>query len=68
MIILEVKDYCQSCQHFDPDVERPINMYAEGGRIVESSPTIVRCEKRFLCERLSQHLLRKLEENKSNDI
>ena len=31
MIKLEVQDYCQGCPKFEPDVERPVNLYADEG-------------------------------------
>lgn len=56
MIKLEVQDYCQGCPKFEPDVERPVSLYIDGGPkpYVTMGDTIIRCEYRHICERVSR--------------
>lgn len=59
MIKVEVKEYCESCTEFDPDVEYPTNFYANS-EVVYMTDTIVRCKDRRKCENIHRHM--KLEE------
>lgn len=54
MIKLEVQDYCQSCPKFEPDVERPVDLYTDGNPepYVSIGDTTIRCEYRRICERV----------------
>lgn len=51
MIFLDIKDYCQKCNHFEADVEKPRSVYS-CGQEVKIGDFIVRCEHREICERM----------------
>ena len=59
MIKVEVKEYCESCTEFDPDVEYPTNFYADC-EVAYMTDTIVRCKDRHKCENIHRRM--KLEE------
>lgn len=59
MIKVEVKEYCESCTEFDPDVEYPTNFYANS-EVAYMTDTIVRCKDRRKCENIHRRM--KLEE------
>ena len=52
MIKLEVQEYCQTCSKFEPDVEHPTELYADGELYTIIGDTIIRCEYRHFCERI----------------
>ena len=57
MIKLDVKDYCQTCTEFEPDVESPCKSYANNRPFAAAvTDTIIKCQNREKCERLKQHL------------
>lgn len=55
MIRFDIKEYCQSCMDFEPDIERPVKMFA-GDEVVIQTDTIVRCEYRGRCEAIRRYL------------
>lgn len=63
MIILDIKPYCNDCEEFDADVERPKRLYADFGNVVEKTDTIIRCKYRNLCESLCRHLREKKDDD-----
>ena len=69
MIRLEVKDYCQNCRAFEPDVEYP-NNYLEATTIKDgtklihnTSDVIIRCACRSCCENLVNFIEKRHKEN-----
>lgn len=54
MIKLDVKDYCQSCSEFSPDVEMPVTLYSNGETYMTTGDTIIRCEHRRHCEHVKR--------------
>ena len=56
MIRLEVQPYCDNCMAFEPDVERPIALYADGKIIDRMGDTIVRCQHRERCKSLVDYI------------
>lgn len=57
MIVLDVKDYCQSCEDFCPAVEKPEKLYYDFGRRYElSGDTRVYCKNYKRCEKIYSHL------------
>lgn len=67
MIELQVKDYCQACMDFEPDVEKPTRMYGTDGSVIQTS-TIVRCEYRRRCEHIKRHLEKQVKENENASL
>ena len=70
MIRLEVEPYCQECQDFEADVERPecdllfgVDYDGKTLTYLQYSDTIIRCKYRNRCRRLSQYLERQKGEN-----
>ena len=55
MIKLDVKDYCQWCMVFSPDVTMPTKYYGSGEEIIVGD-TIVQCEYRKRCEAIRRYL------------
>ena len=51
MIKLSVREYCQSCTEFDPDVEYPTTVRTTNGSGKEIGDTIIRCKNRDKCEK-----------------
>ena len=73
MIRLEVEPYCQECQDFEADVERPeCNLFfgtdPDGKKIelLTCSDTVIRCKYRNRCRRLSEYLKRQTGEENAN--
>ena len=56
MILLDVKEYCQSCTEFEPEVEKPTNFYANFEKYMSVGDTVIRCEHRNRCEKIINHL------------
>ena len=59
MIILDVEPYCHNtnCDQFEPDVEYPCDLYAGFESVGSVGETVIRCQKRKLCERLRKYIL-----------
>lgn len=55
MIRVDVKDYCQWCLDFSPDVTKPVKYYGDGGEIVLGD-TIIQCEHARRCEAIKRYL------------
>lgn len=57
MIKLDVCEYCSNCLEFEPQVtQRPELLYINGEPHGFIGDTIVKCEDRFKCEVLYNHL------------
>lgn len=69
MIKLEIQPYCERCEIFDPDIERPEKycMKAGGQVTISRTDTIVRCSRRKLCEGLKRYLEKAMKEGHPND-
>lgn len=52
MIFLDIKGYCQKCNYFEADVEKPKTLNCDG-RKIKIGDFIVRCKHRDICERMS---------------
>ena len=50
MIHLAVKEYCQSCPHFETETKKAIR-YADN---VQYDDAFIECEHRDICERLEK--------------
>lgn len=59
LIKLSVCDYCQKCNHFEADVEKPDVLYSSGDMFYYGD-FIIKCKYRKICEDL---LKIKAEEN-----
>lgn len=55
MIELQVKDYCQACVDFEPDVEKPTKLYGSDGSVYQTN-TAVRCRYAKRCEHMIRYL------------
>lgn len=64
MITVDVKDYCQDCMDFCPDVEKPTKYFSEGDEYVMGN-TIVRCQYRKRCEAIKRYLERREKKNEA---
>lgn len=59
MIKLDIREYCQSCTEFEPQItQRPAQSARLSGDICVFGDTIVECEHRRHCETLYNHLKR----------
>ena len=59
MIKLDIREYCQSCTEFEPQIaQRPAQFASLSGDISVLGDTIVECEHRRHCETLYNHLKR----------
>lgn len=57
MIKLNIREYCQDCTDFDPEVaQRPAQIASLSGDICMLDDTIVECEHRRHYEALYKHL------------
>lgn len=57
MIKLNIREYCQDCTDFDPEVaQRPAQIASLSGDTCMLGDTIVECEHRRHCEALYNHL------------
>jgi hypothetical protein len=56
MIHLDIKEYCQCCVDFSPDVINAKRYYNEDRQRMELSDTIVQCEHRRRCEAIRRYL------------
>lgn len=60
MIELNVKDYCQECDRFEPDV------YKNGllaGELRYSYRTVISCKNRAICAAIQKHLEDQMKQN-----
>lgn len=55
MIRLEVEPYCDHCEMFDADVERPEKAYSGTEEFILGD-TVIRCKRRKLCSNLKRYL------------
>lgn len=55
MIRLDVQDYCQKCSYFEPELEKPQQIYTERG-CFELSDMFVKCQYRKRCESIKRYL------------
>lgn len=55
MIILKVKDYCQQCLEFEPDVQKPTAVCIDNERRLIGD-TIITCEHSDRCEQIKNYL------------
>lgn len=60
MIRLVVKEYCDACMDFSPDIERPIKMHSGDGEVIQTD-TVIKCEHRGRCESIRRYLERQQE-------
>ena len=59
MIELNVREYCQACMEFDPQVtRRPDQFYRNDGKCIVCGDTIVECANGRHCEALYNYLKR----------
>ena len=57
MIKLNVPEYCQSCDDFEPIVnQRPAQLNIDCGETFSYGDTIVECQYRRRCEAIYNHL------------
>ena len=61
MIELQVKDYCNACLDFEPDVEKPVRMHGDNGTVLQTN-TIIRCSHSRRCEGLKRYLEKQMKE------
>lgn len=62
MIKLDIREYCQDCTDFEPQVaQKPAQFASLSGDICVLGDTIVECEHRRHCETLCNHLKRRKE-------
>ena len=60
MIKLDIREYCQDCTDFDPQVaHKPTQFASLSGDIGVLGDTIIECEHRRHCEALYNHLKRR---------
>ena len=65
MIKLDVREYCQSCEDFEPIVtQRPERLLTDCGETFSYGDTIVECRYRRRCEAIYNHL-KKAKNNES---
>ena len=65
MIKLDVREYCQSCDDFEPIVtQRQAQLNTDYGETFSYGDTIVDCRYRHLCEGIYNHL-KKAKNNES---
>lgn len=60
MIRLEKFEFCDDCPEFEPDVEKPVVLYAGDKPFGEIGDTIIRCEHRHVCEHVAKFFKSKL--------
>ena len=66
MIRLDIERYCHDCLEFEADVERPIKVDYIGTNKEQMtclSDTVIRCEHRYKCKNIQQHLEREVTGN-----
>lgn len=64
MIKLDVREYCQDCLEFEPQVvQKPGRLDCLSGDSIVLGDTIIACEHLWLCEVLYNHLKRKNDTN-----
>lgn len=56
MIRLDIKEYCDWCCDFEPDVTAPAKLYA--GEDIVMGDTIIRCTHAKRCEAIRRYLMR----------
>lgn len=66
MIILNVEEYCHSCQDFTADVTPPAKLYASDGNDYTLGDTTVQCKYRKRCAGIKRYLESKEKENKDD--
>lgn len=58
MVKLDIKDYCQTCPYFEPDVVTPSTMYTLDGSVLrKNEDTIIKCNNREICEFVRQSVI-----------
>lgn len=62
MIKLEKFEFCDDCSLFEPDVERPDELFVGEQLYCTMGDTIIRCEHRRACEHVVNHYKSKLKE------
>ena len=63
MIRLEIADYCNNCQEFEPEVySQALCGVDNDGILNEYHETIIRCERRRLCEDIKNYLEKQTKE------
>ena len=55
MIRVDVKEYCNACMDFSPDVTKPVKYYGNNQEIVLGD-TIIQCEHARRCEAIRRYL------------
>lgn len=59
---LHLEPYCDGCQNFEPDVEKPalfiVNRPIDGRTTIPSGPTIIRCANFKRCENIMNNMRR----------
>lgn len=65
MIELEIKEYCNDCLEFEPEVERPTRVCYSNGE-AKLGPTIVRCANHRRCEAMRRYLVKQMEKGEKN--
>ena len=56
MIRLDIKEYCDWCCDFEPDVTAPEKLYM--GEAIVMGDTIIRCTHAKRCEAIKRYLMR----------
>ena len=65
MIRVDVEEYCSDCEDFQAEVERPSKMFANGGRDVFLTDTVITCTNRKRCEAIRRYLERGLKDGET---
>lgn len=56
MIKLDVREYCQACAEFEPQVTQRPELYISASENYFYGDTVVQCENRYKCKVLYNHL------------
>lgn len=71
MIKLNIEPFCENCPYFEPDVEKAEIRSLFNSMENESidfiyRDTIIRCEKRSICENIKNYLKTRLDNEENN--
>lgn len=66
MIVINVEEYCHSCQDFTADVIAPAKIYTSDGNDYILGDTIVQCKYRKRCAGIKRYLESQEKESKDD--
>ena len=66
MIVLNVEEYCHSCQDFTADVIAPTKLYTADNNNYILGDTIVKCKYRKRCAGIKRYLETQVKEDKDD--